>query len=201
MSLDNLMQRAGIWRGKDLAPSIRGISSGFADLDTLLPGQGWPCGALTEILTEREGIGALRLLIPALARLSREDRWLTFVAPPYIPYAPALADLGVDLSHLLLVHERDGRDKLWALEQALRSGTCSAVLGWLPRIDPAVLRRLQLAAEAGDALGVLFRPQRTASDASPAALRLQVKAADTGIKVKVLKSRGGWPAGECLLQL
>lgn len=200
MSLDNVIQRAGIWRGKDLAPSIQGIPSGFANLDTLLPGQGWPRGALTEILAEREGIGALRLLAPALAELSHGDRWLTFVAPPYIPYAPALADLGVELSHLLLVHERDGRDKLWALEQALRSGTCSAVLGWLPRIDTAVLRRLQLAAEAGDALGVLFRSHRMADDASPAALRLQVQAADKGLKVKVLKSRGGWPAGECVLR-
>ena len=48
------------------------------------------------------------------------------------------------------------------MEQALKSGTCSALLGWLdPRhVTPQVLRRLQLAARSGGTLAFLFRPER-----------------------------------------
>ena len=61
---------------------------------------------------------------------------------------------------------------LWALEQALRSGACEMALAWLPRASPRAIRRLQLAAEQGRALGVLYRSQRFAHLASPAMLRV-----------------------------
>ena len=93
MNLESVMERADIWRGGELAPRVQGVSSGFEDLDELLPERGWPRGALTEILTEREGVGAIRLLVPAMARLSDDKRWLALIAPPYIPYAPAFAGL------------------------------------------------------------------------------------------------------------
>ena len=201
MNLESVIESADIWRAKDLVLRVQGVSSGFEALDELLPERGWPRGALTEILTEREGVGAIRLLVPAMARLSGDKRWLVFIAPPYIPYAPAFARRGVDLSRILVVHDRDGRDRLWAFEQALCSGTCSAVFAWLPYTDPASLRRLQLAAEAGDAMGVVFRSQRAPDDVSLAALRLKLTAIDSGVNVKILKCRGGWPAGECVLRL
>jgi cell division inhibitor SulA/protein ImuA len=61
---------------------------------------------------------------------------------------------------------------LWAHEQALRSGACEMALAWLPRASPRAIRRLQLAAEQGRSLGVLYRSQRFASDPSPAMLRV-----------------------------
>jgi hypothetical protein len=196
MSLDQLLQRTDIWRGGRPAAAARAVPSGYSELDGLLPGGGWPRGALTEILMPRQGIGALRLLMPALARLSHDDRWICWVAPPHIPYAPALVTAGVDLSRVLLVHPRAQQDGLWALEQSLRSGNCGAVLAWPTLGDASVLRRLQLAAEAGDALGFLFRPQRFVERPSPAALRIQLDTqVDGNLSVSILKRRGGWAAG------
>ncbi len=196
MSLDQLLQRADIWRGGRLTTAVRAVSSGYSELDGLLPGGGWPQGALTEILMPRQGIGALRLLMPALAQLSHDDRWICWVAPPHIPYAPALVAAGVDLSRVLLVHPKAQQDGLWAVEQSLRSGNCGAVLAWPVLDDTSVMRRLQLAAEAGDALGFLFRPQRFVKRSSPAALRIQLDTHINGnLSVSVLKRRGGWAAG------
>jgi len=197
MNLDHVLQRTDIWRAGQLPAQPAAVSSGFDVLDTELPGGGWPRGALTEILLAQQGIGALRLLMPALSQLSQdEDRWICWVAPPWVPYAPALSGSGIDLSRVLLVHPKVQQDGLWAVEQSLRSGTCSAVLAWPTVDDSAVLRRLQLAAEAGDALGFLFRPQRLAERPSPAALRLQLHARrGDDIAVSILKRRGGWSAG------
>ena len=196
MSLDHLLQRADVWRGGRPSATVDAVASGFAELDTVLPGGGWPRGALTEILMPQHGIGALRLLVPALARLSRDERWICWVAPPYIPYAPALVGAGIDLSRVLLVHPGAQQDGLWAVEQSLRSGTCSAVLAWPTLDDRTALRRLQLAAEAGDALGFLFRAQRCVKRPSPAALRIQLDThTDGNLSVSILKRRGGWAAG------
>ena len=202
MSLENLLQRADVWRGGDLARrGPEGVPSGSAALDAELPGGGWPRGALTEVLLARPGGGELGLLLPALARLSAEGRWLAWVAPPHLPYAPALAAAGIDPAHALLVRPGEPGQVLWAMEQALRAGTCGAVLGWPNAPDHRALRRLQLAAEQGGGLGVLFRPLRAADQPSPAALRLRLEPAAGGLHVYLLKRRGGWDTGPIFVPL
>ena len=73
------------------------------ELDAELPGGGWPATALIEILPQHEGIGELRILGHTLARLSNEGRSLAWIAPPHLPYAPALQAAGIDLARLLFL--------------------------------------------------------------------------------------------------
>lgn len=213
-SLKKLLQRQDIWRCSENAkPAGACIPSGFSELDKHLPGGGWPLGALTEVLLPQEGIGELRLFMPALARLSNAGRWLAWVSPPYIPYAPALAVRGIDLSRILLVHPRAQSDRWWAVEQALRAGTCGAVLAWLNRGhsgsnekrraggEHQAQRRLQLAAEAGQSMGLLFRSTQGAAHTSPAALRLRLSSEPEGLAVEILKRRGGCPQGPITVRL
>ena len=93
---------------------------------------------------------------------------------------------GIDLRHVQIV-DADVRQALWAGEQCLRSGSLSAVLCWPRQAEDRALRRLQVAADSGHALGFVFRDQRAACNASPAALRLQVLHG----QIRVLKCRGG----------
>ena len=70
--------RRQVWQGNELAEAdSRVISSGYAELDKLLPGQGWSAGGLTELLIEHGGVGEVRLLAHALCYLEREhvNRW------------------------------------------------------------------------------------------------------------------------------
>lgn len=183
----------GLWLGdgKGTGPGDGVLSTGHAALDALLPGGGWPLGAVTEILFSREGIGELRILLSAAAELSREGRRIAWIGPPHLPYAPALAASGMRLSRILVVRSGTERDRLWAAEQCLRSGACGAVLAWPGTCDDRSLRRLQLAAEKGGCLGFLFRPERAAGRSSPAALRLRLAPSPGGVIVELLKGRGG----------
>lgn len=197
MSLEPIFKRADIWRGgehalREKTPSAQCIPTGLAALDEQLPGGGWPLGTLAEVLLPYHGIGELELLMPVLARLSRMERRLVWVAPPYLPYAPALQEAGIDLTHLLLIQAHNPQQQLWAMEQALRAGVCGAVLAWPHTPDPRVLRRLQLAAEAGQAAGILFRPLPDARQASPAGLRIELTPVTNGITITIRKRRGGW---------
>jgi hypothetical protein len=187
----NVLNHPAVWRGNDCARvAIPSAPTRFAELDVLLPGGGWPREALTEIYVERPGIGELQLVMPALARLTQDERWLAMVAPPYIPYAPALVGHGVRLSQVMLIRPQTVEMQLWAGEQALRSGCCGAVLLWLNHVPERALRRLQLAAEGSGALLMIFRKARTTPFTS-AVLRLHISKAQGRTIVRILKRRGG----------
>ncbi|NVK42907.1 MAG: translesion DNA synthesis-associated protein ImuA [Oceanospirillaceae bacterium] len=204
MSLDQLLQQGTIWRGREAAneATVATLSSGHAQLDQWLPGGGWQSGNLVEVLYDTEGCGELRLLLPLLAAAPK-DRWIVWVDPPHIPYAPALKAAGVALERLLLVRSTSRRDRLWCLEQALKSGCCAAVLGWVPAGEAKSLRRLQLAASEGGGLGFVFRSTACRDQSSPAPYRLLLEPEQdgAGVGVSVLKRKGGWPLPRQVLPL
>lgn len=202
--LGALLNRADLWRGRqrNRPRSDTGqLSTGFPALDQALGG-GWPLGALTECLVPDAGVGELQLLLPALVQLSDQGRWLAWVAPPWQPYPPALAQAGIDLRRTLLIRPDNATDCLWAMEQCLRSGVCGAVLGWPPphQNGPAANRRLQLAAEEGACWGVLFPPGGAPAGHVTAALRLRVTAGPRQtLRVTLLRQRGSWTRGDLYL--
>jgi len=118
---------------------------------------------------------------------------LVWIAPPHEPYAPALAQQGIELGRLLIVRPPSAMEALWAAEQALSSGVCAVVLLWLKGTDERWLRRLKLAAEAGGSLGVLFRPERHRFEASPASVRLLMTQGEPEPHLELLKVQGGHP--------
>ena len=189
-ALATLLSHPAIWRGNDVAPEPAVVPSGFPELDAVLPGRGWPQGALTELLLAREGIGELRLMLPALVHLAAQRRDIVWIAPPHQPYAPALAAAGFDLARLFIVICQTSQDALWAYEQALRAPECGAAFAWLGTQDPRVLRRLQVAARDGRTWGALWRRPGQGGSATAAPLRLALAREDGQLAIRVLKRRG-----------
>jgi protein ImuA len=186
--------------GSDGAALLR--STGHAALDAELPGGGWPAAGLTELLLAAPGGGELRLLAPSLS-----ERSLLWIAPPFLPYAPALAALDMALDRLTVVTPETAADAAWAAEQALRSGALGAVLWWetvqgRALTLPATLRRLHLAAMEGRTPLFALRPAAVRAQSSPAPLRLALEpAGDSKLAVDVFKRRGPPLAAPLLLTL
>ncbi|HEX7640937.1 MAG TPA: translesion DNA synthesis-associated protein ImuA [Burkholderiaceae bacterium] len=190
-----------LWRG-DAMGTYRagGRSSGYAALDRELPGGGWPPSVLTELLWAQQGDGEFRLLAPLLSRLAAAGETIILLAPPHLVCAPALAQAGIDVRRLLLVQSEKPGDRLWAAEQILKSASCGALLCWLPQAKPDHLRRLQLAAGAGEGLSFVFRPAVARQESSPAPLRLLCRAAANGqLSIDVFKRRGPLAAAPVLV--
>ncbi len=200
--LDAVLADPRVWRGRrtTAAGASRGLPSKMLALDVALPEGGFPDAALTEVHCAIAGIGELSLLLPLLAARASLGL-IALIAPPHIPYAPALAAAGLDLAQLLVVRATSARECCWAMEQSLRSGRCGAVVAWLDqqRVSFAALRRLQLAAETSACFGVVFRGWGERSGASPAALKLALAVSarpqgrgpgTTGLRITVLKCRG-----------
>lgn len=166
------------------------ISSGYASLDALLPHGGWPVGAITEIFCPENSQDVLPLIWPALARLNQAKRWLAMIAPPDAPSASQLQTEGINLTHVLMIHPHATSNGLWAVEHALRSGTCAAVLSWVNHTDKHAMQDLRGAALAGNCCGLIFRPERAIDQVSSASLRLHVTPmADQSIYIELLSQR------------
>jgi hypothetical protein len=183
-----------VWRAHELGhPTRPGLPSGYAALDAELPGAGWPAGVLTELIAREPGSGELRLLVPLMRRLGQERRLIVMLAPPHLPYAPGLQGHAIDTSQVLVVHAPHAADRLWAVEQTLKSGSFGCLLAWLPaeRTRPEHLRRLQLAAQGAQGPVFLFRPLAAQFEASPAPLRLLLlPRPGQQLSVQILKRRG-----------
>lgn len=213
--LQTLLQHPHLWRASD-APAARGhhlsncTSSGYALLDELLHNGhaqgGWPHSSSCELLSHQIGIGELRLLMPGLTQANRENRWIAWIAPPFIPYAPALNNYGINLNKLLIIRSNTLKDSLWAAEQCLQSGACSAVLVWPQGANYKQLRRLQVAAKEGKSWGIFFRPAQDAKQPSPSPLRIriarkQIAPEQTTFLLKAIKRPGGWASHTLHLSL
>lgn len=208
--LQQLMQETGLWRANHLPSSlVKGIPTGFPELDPWLPDNGWPRASVTELLHPHPGIGELRLLTPALASLSQQQkRWIAWIGSPYIPYAPALIQAGINIKAILIIKPKSVADQLWAIEKSLESGACSAVLAWPDKgIQPKHIRRLQLACKAGQSWGLIFRSEKAVKQSSPASLRLHLKPGNninssykSNICVTIIKRPGGWASNPINIQ-
>lgn len=191
-TLADLLQRQAVWRGGAAPATLAepAVPTGYAGLDAELPGGGWPAGGLVEVLCRSEGIGELQIVLPALAALTAAGHRVAWLAPPHLPYAPALRAAGVRLEQLTVIRAPGRRDALWAAEQALRARSFHALLLWLPRASYAELRRLAVAAQAGPGFALAFRPPQADCESSPAVLRLTLGAGEGQLAVHILKRRG-----------
>lgn len=196
-ALDTLLQHPSLWRASGQPHAQRlAIPSGYAELDAQLPGGGWPFPALIELLLPEIGSGELNLLVPLLRHVSvaepgQRSRVLSLFNPPFIPYAPAIEERGLDPTRFVVTSPLARLETLWAMEQALRSGACAAVLGWAEQAGMQTLRRLKLAAGEGNCVGVLFRSVRSRTQASPAHLRAVLGIDGDGLLIDLIKVQGG----------
>ncbi len=182
-----------LWRGDQLgrAAGLSVRASGFAALDAELPGGGWPCQGVTELLCAQAGTLEWRLLAPLWRRLSVDGLPVVLVAPPHRPHAPGLRALGLDERQWVWIDAEASAQRLWALEQLLRSRACGAVLAWLPQVRAAQVRRLQVLAAGARGPVFLCRPARAAQESSAAPLRLALQpGAGWTLQVDLIKRTG-----------
>jgi len=211
ISLPDSLANAHVWRAGELGgASLQTVATGYASLDHVLPGHGWPQGAMTEVLQPQAGLHEWGLVAPALAAMQGASggtitgQMLVLVGPPHLPFGPALGARQLDLRCMLCVRGAAGNapSLLWATREALQCADVAAVLAWLPDARSAHLRRLQIAAHAHNKLLFVFRPLRAQQESSPAPLRLLLEGtvSDTGnLLVNVFKRRGPPLAAPVLL--
>ncbi|MCS5557821.1 MAG: SulA-like leucine-rich domain-containing protein [Oceanospirillaceae bacterium] len=114
---------------------------------------------ITEIIMRGEAWSNIQMLLPLLAQLSHDQRWLAWVAPPKLLPKAQLQAAGFDLNKIILLQPDAQHDTMSLAKQALKSGTCHAVISWFGSLEDGELNDLAVAAEAGNSQAFLVRHQ------------------------------------------
>jgi protein ImuA len=165
----------------------RALEFGDPAIDDELPGGGLASGCLHELAASPQDAAAYGLIAVLLGRLIGDAGvgpgmalWCRLAQSGHkqrghkqsghkqsghkqsglaaLPYGPGLVRFGLPVERLILVRAGKPADLLWAMEEGLRSGRFTAVLGEGIAPDLTATRRLQLAAEAGGATALLAFP-------------------------------------------
>lgn len=190
-----------LWRGTELSQNHTQVRpSGWQALDAELPGGGWPTHAVTEVLAAQPAVLEWRLLGPSLRAITADGSQVVVVGPPRVPHLPGLLHEGLDERNFIWIQADKPAERLWVTEQLIKANAAGAIVAWLPQARQEQLRRLQVCAQACEALVFLCRPQATRHEASAAPLRLQAAIGlDWQLHVEVFKRRG--PAHDGTLTL
>ncbi|WP_073466586.1 translesion DNA synthesis-associated protein ImuA [Rhizobacter sp. OV335] len=183
---------AAVWRADQIGNErSRVLPTGFQALDQALPGGGWPCASITEVLQLQPTVAEWRLLGPALKTAMEKGVELVLIGPPKLPHLPGLRLAGIDERRVIWVQAESPAQRLWTTEQLIKANTMAVLMAWLPQVRPEQLRRLQVCAASADSPVFLFRPASAQHQASAAPLRLIAEAdVDWQLHVRVLKRRG-----------
>ena len=183
---------AALWHGNALGTAAApALGSGFAALDAELPGGGWPCRSLTELLQPQDSAAEWRLLAPAMCKIAATGRDIVVVGPPQTPHPPGLLQLGLDERRLVWIRADTPAERLWAAEQLVRADAVGLLVVWLPQARPQQIRRLQVGAQACGAAVFLCRPLVAAIEPSAAPLRVRLLLGpDWDLHLQLLKRKG-----------
>lgn len=119
-------------------------------------------GKVTEIIMRDDELSNMPMLMPLLAQLSRDDRWFVWVAPPVVLPKALLADAGIDLSKVILLKPDENHSVYDLSRQALKAGTCHAVITWPGYLSEEELNDLEDAAREGASHGIVIRGRHNA---------------------------------------
>ena len=136
------------------------VSLGVPEVDFALPWNGFPTSGLHEIFGDAAALGFLAVLLNRLTKIQSQTNHSTKILwcqRGRDLCGQGLAQFGIDLNQMILVHGKNDKEIIWAMEEGLRNSGLTAVIGKLYKISPIAGRRLHLAAEEGGTTGLLLR--------------------------------------------
>lgn len=135
------------------------VDVGLGPILDAFPGASFPLGAVHEFLFERkEDIAATSGFVAGLlAPLMGSSGTSLWISASRTLFPPALESFGIQPDRLIFIDLQKETDVLWAMDEALKCGALSAVVGEMQAIGFTASRRLQLAVEQSRVTGFVLR--------------------------------------------
>lgn len=141
-------------------PAPLPVEMGLGPLCQALPQGAFPVGAVHELVAARPedmaaSCGFMAALLTTLMGAAGTLLWVTRKG---MVFPPALQEFGLPPDRCVFVNVKNEREMMWAMEEALKCGALTAVVGELRALDFTASRRLQLAVEQSNVTGFVLRP-------------------------------------------
>lgn len=132
---------------------------GLGSILNAFPNASFPIGAVHEFISPapEDQAATSGFVTGLLASLLGIQGTLLWISSCRNLFPPALKNFGVEPDHVIFIDLQKEKQVLWAMEEALKCGALTAVVGELHEIDFTASRRLQLAVEQSQVTGFIIR--------------------------------------------
>jgi len=123
------------------------------------PNQTFPLGAVHEFLSSEieDASATLGFVTGLLTSITERNGAVVWISASRKLFPPALKAMNLSPDRFIFLDLKDDRDVMWAMNEALKCGALSAVVGELRELSFTESRRLQLAVEQSRVTGFVLR--------------------------------------------
>jgi protein ImuA len=132
---------------------------GLGPIKGAFPNASFPLGAVHEFLSARaeDAAATTGFIAGLLASLMGSNGTCLWISSSRTLFPPALKNFGIAPDRFIFIDVQKERDVMWAMEEALKCGALTAVVGEVQEISFTTSRRLQLAVEQSQVTGFVLR--------------------------------------------
>lgn len=144
----------GLRPAKSIATDV-----GLGPICRAFPGGTFPAGAVHEFMSMEveDTASASGFLMGLLSSLMGSRGTALWIGSSRTIYPPALRMFGIQPDRVVFVDLKKEKDVLWVMDEALKCGALTAVVGEIRDLSFMESRRLQLAVEQSQVTGFLLR--------------------------------------------
>jgi protein ImuA len=135
------------------------VDVGLGPIKAAFPNGSFPLGAVHEFLSGGPEAAAATsgFIAGLLAPLMGAGGTSLWISSARTLFPPALQSFGIEPDRFIFVDLQKEKDVVWAMEEALKCGALTAVVGEMKEISFTASRRLQLAVEQSQVTGFILR--------------------------------------------
>jgi protein ImuA len=143
---------------KQAAISI-GNDAGLGPIRYAFPNASFPLAAMHEFLcsSAEEASASSGFITGLLSSVMGNSSASVWISSSQIIFPPGLKAFGIEPDKIIFINIRNKKEKLWAMEEALKCNGLSAVVAEIQEVSFNESRRLQLAVEKSNVTGFMLR--------------------------------------------
>lgn len=136
-----------------------GVDMGLGPITEAFPNATFPLGAIHEFLSGENEMAAASsgFIAGLLAPLLGTGGTSLWISASRKLFPPALISFGIQPDRFIFIDLQKEKHVLWAMEEALKCGALTSVVGEMREISFTASRRLQLAVEQSQVTGFILR--------------------------------------------
>jgi protein ImuA len=135
------------------------VDVGLGSIKNAFPNASFPLGCVHEFLsaTHEDAAASIGFISGLLSSLMSAGGTSLWISSSLTIFPPALKNFGIQPDRVIFIDLQKEKDVLWAMDEALKCGALTAVIGEMRDISFTASRRLQLAVEQSRVTGFILR--------------------------------------------
>jgi protein ImuA len=132
---------------------------GLGQIDHSFPNASFPIGAMHEFISANteDSTATGGFISAVLGKLMKNGGVSLWIGSSRTLFPPALKFFGIEPAKIIFLDLQKERDVMWAIEEALKCDSLTAVIGEIQELSFTASRRFQLAVEQSRVTGFILR--------------------------------------------